>query len=78
VTDWSQSEIDDVREGSQNSARELARLNSKMDHSLANDNALLEVFKKVSQQLDTLTTEIRNLREDLNPKLDKPRKLSNG
>lgn len=78
MTDWSQSEIDDVREGSQNSARELERLNSKMDQSLANDKALLEVFKKVSQQLDTLTTEIRNLREDLNPRLDKPRKLLNG
>lgn len=75
MTEWSQSEIDDVREGTTESARELAKLNSKVDQSLANDKALLEIFKKVSQQLDTLTGEIRALRNDLTPSLDKPRKL---
>lgn len=75
MTDWSQSEIDDVRKGSTESARELAKLNAKADQSLAHDKALLEIFKKVSQQLDTLTNEIRELRNDLSPSLDKPRKL---
>ena len=75
MTEWSQSEIDDVRQGTTESASELAKLNGKADQALANDKALLEIFKKVSQQLDTLTTEIRALRNDLSPSLDKPRKL---
>lgn len=75
MTEWSQSEIDDVREGTTESAHELAKLNAKATQSLTNDKALLEVFKKVSQQLDALTTEIRELRNDLSPTLDKPRKL---
>ncbi|MBL8713404.1 MAG: hypothetical protein JNM12_10925 [Alphaproteobacteria bacterium] len=75
MTEWSQSEINDVRKGTTESARELAKLNGKVDQSLANDKALLEIFKKVSQQLDTLTDEIRALRNDLAPSLDKPRKL---
>lgn len=75
MTEWSQSEIDDVREGTTESARELAKFNAKADQSLANDKALLDVFKKVSQQLETLTSEIRELRNDLSPTLDKPRKL---
>lgn len=75
MTDWSQSEIDDVREGTTESARELAALNRKADQALANDKALLEIFAKVSQQLGSLTDEIRELRNDLNPSLDKPRKL---
>lgn len=77
MTEWSQSEIDDVREGTTESARELTALNRKIDQSLANDKALLEIFTRVSQQLGTLTDEIRGLRNDLNPAIDKPRKLGN-
>ena len=75
MTDWSQSEINEVRAGATKTTRELEKLNEKQDVALANDKAMLEAFNRIARQLKLLTSEIRGLRRDLNPQLDKPRKL---
>lgn len=75
MTDWSQREIDDVRYGTKDSADELKKLNQKQDKALENDRAILEAFNRLTRQLEVLTDEVRGLREDLNPKLEKPGKL---
>lgn len=76
MTEWSQREIDDVRYGTKGSSDELKKLNEKIDKSLQNDAALIDIFTKIAQKLDVLAGEIKGLREDLNPKLEKP-KLGN-
>jgi hypothetical protein len=68
MTDWSQSEIDQVRHGISKAVRELETQNR-------NNEALLNLFNKISGQLETLTQEIRGLREDISPTLDKPGRL---
>lgn len=73
MTEWSQREIDDVRYGTKGSSDELKKLNDKIDKSLQNDAALMDIFTKIAQKLDALTDEIKGLREDLNPKLEKPK-----
>ncbi|HYD17440.1 MAG TPA: hypothetical protein VEF76_03050 [Patescibacteria group bacterium] len=76
MTEWSQSEIDDVRSNTKASQRELEKLNERAERALKMDVALLETFQKVSLQLGELTNEIKQLRNDLKPQLDKPRKLA--
>ena len=69
MTEWSQGEIDQVRNGISKTVEELQKANGT-------DEALLEAFNRISRQLETLTQEIRALREDIHPPMDKPgRKL---
>lgn len=77
MTDWSQSEIDQVRHGISDTVERLEELNAKLDGRLQNDRALMEIFNRISGQLEILTQEIRALREDIHPPMDKPgRKLA--
>ncbi len=75
MTEWSQSEINEVRKGTTKTFEELEKLNTKQDEALANDKAMLEAFNRIARQLEALTTEIRGLRGDLSLQLDKPCKL---
>lgn len=45
------------------------------EKSLKLQMELLEAFQRVARSLDGLTAEIKGLRDDLNPKLDKPAKF---
>lgn len=45
------------------------------DMGLKNDEKMAEAFNRVATALEGLTAEIRGLRADLNPSLDKTRKL---
>lgn len=75
MTDWSQGEINDVRNGVKSTANGVKDLNAKQDKALANDKAILDAFNKLGQQIERLTREVKGLREDLNPQLDKKAKL---
>jgi len=39
------------------------------------DKQLIEAFTRVASAIEKLTAEVRGLREDLSPQLDKPKKL---
>lgn len=75
MADWWQSEIDDVRKGVMQSAEELKKLNKKQDQSLENDKAIIEAFNNLGKQIENLAREVKGLRDDLNPSLDKKSKL---
>lgn len=75
MTEWSQGEIDQVRNGITETNKQLKDLNQKTDTALRNDKALADAFGKVAEAIDALTREIKALREDINPKLEKDRKL---
>lgn len=75
MADWWQHEIDDVRNGIKQSADELKRLNEKQDKALENDRAMIEAFNNLSRQIENLAREVRGLREDLSPSLEKKAKL---
>lgn len=71
MTEGYQTEIDEVRHGITKTAEELEKLNKKQDQGLANDKAMIDAFNKVAKQLEALVSEIKGLREDLNPTLEK-------
>lgn len=73
MTDWSQSEIDDVRNGARKTAAELEKLNRKADQALENDKLLIEAFNRMAKAVESLASEVRGLRSDLSPKIEKKR-----
>ncbi len=54
----------------------LSTMQSDMAEAAGNQKLMLQAFNKVAAALETLTGEIRDLRRDLNPELDKPVKLA--
>ncbi len=54
----------------------LAKMQSDMAKADGNQQLMLQAFNKVAAALETLTGEIRDLRRDLKPELDKPVKLA--
>lgn len=45
------------------------------EKGLKQDAQMLDAFNRMAQAVEALTEEVRGLRADLNPELDKPRKL---
>ena len=76
MSEWSYYEISDVKDGVKKTKDTVAVMAKKQDQALANDKAMLDAFAKISKQLGELTTEIKGLRSDMNPKLDKTVKLA--
>lgn len=56
--------------------RTMSQMQSDMAKAEGNQQLMLAAFNKVAAALETLTDEIRELRRDLNPELDKPVKLA--
>jgi hypothetical protein len=56
--------------------RTLSQMQADMAKADGNQKLMLAAFNKVAAALETLTEEIRDLRRDLNPELDKPVKLA--
>ena len=56
--------------------RTMSQMQSDMAKAEGNQQLMLAAFNKVAAALETLTEEIRELRRDLNPELDKPVKLA--
>ncbi len=54
----------------------LAEMQDDIAEAAGNQKLMLQAFNKVAAALETLTGEIRALRRDLNPELDKPVKLA--
>lgn len=67
---------DTVKEAEQRVQRTLSQMQSDMAKAEGNQQLMLAAFNKVASALETLTEEIRELRRDLNPELDKPVKLA--
>jgi len=67
---------DTVKEAEQRVQRTLSQMQSDMAKADGNQQLMLTAFNKVAAALETLTGEIRELRRDLNPELDKPVKLA--
>lgn len=71
MTDWSQTEIDEVRNGTKKTAAELEKLNRKTDQALENDKQMIEAFNRMARAVESLATEVKGLRNDLAPKIEK-------
>ena len=67
---------DTVKEAEQRVQRTLSQMQSDMAKADGNQQLMLAAFNKVVAALETLTGEIRELRRDLKPELDKPVKLA--
>ncbi len=64
-----------VTEAEQRVQKTLARMQEDMVQADGNQLKMLVAFNRVAAALEMLTGEIRELRADLNPELDKPVKL---
>ncbi len=72
MAEWGQYEIDDVRATGKRTADAVEKIADVMKKSQTTDRELIEAFNKVAKQLEILTAEVRGLRQDLSPDLDKP------
>ncbi|MBI1214782.1 MAG: hypothetical protein GC185_03060 [Alphaproteobacteria bacterium] len=66
--------VQSIREVNEDMLKELKALRAQQDRSLQNDLRMAEAFNRVAQALEGLTREVRGLRDDLTPPLDKPKK----
>ncbi|TAL30306.1 MAG: hypothetical protein EPN97_12860 [Alphaproteobacteria bacterium] len=64
-----------VRETGEATAAKLEQLRLQNEKQLANDERLIEAFNRMSRAVEQLAHEVRELREDLKPSIDKPRRL---
>lgn len=67
---------DSIKGAEQRVQHTLSQMRSDMAKADGNQQLMLAAFNKVAAALETLTGEIRELRRDLNPELDKPVKLA--
>ncbi|MCC7036262.1 MAG: hypothetical protein IT560_03035 [Alphaproteobacteria bacterium] len=67
---------DAVADAEKRVQRTLQQMQSDMAKADGNQKLMLAAFNKVAAALETLTGEIRDLRRDLNPELDKPVRLA--
>ena len=45
------------------------------EKSLSNDERLIEAFNRMAAAVETLASEVKQLRDDLTPAVDKPKRL---
>jgi len=64
--------VQDIKSASEDTLREIRELRRLQERTLSNDARLAEAFERVAAALEGLTQEVRGLREDLTPKMDKP------
>lgn len=64
-----------VREAGELTSAKLDQLRQQNDKGLANDERLIEAFNRMSRAVEGLAHEVRALREDLKPSIDKPKRL---
>ena len=55
--------------------KRLRKLEENSTRAADTGEKMLEVFNRIAVALETLSTDVRQLRADLNPALDKPQKL---
>jgi hypothetical protein len=65
-----------VNKAGRQTVAELQKLSVAAGKGLENDERLLAAFNRMTEAVAALGGEIRALREDLNPSLDKPSRLS--
>lgn len=64
-----------VDEARRKTSEELQQLKKSAKSSAEMQEKLFEAFNRMTQVLENLSEEVRGLRSDLNPTLDKPKKL---
>jgi len=64
-----------VRNGDEVTQNLLRRLNDQLEQGAKHDRETAQAFNRVAAALEKMTDEIRGLREDLTPRIDKPKKL---
>lgn len=64
-----------VRETGEANAAKLEQLRLQNEKQLVNDERLIEAFNRVARAVEGLAHEVRELREDLTPSIDKPKRL---
>jgi len=70
------SDTEELLEGLRKDVRRAAKkAEASQDQSLKNDERMIEAFTRVAQAMEALTKEVKGLREDINPSMDKPKKL---
>ncbi|MDP2205083.1 MAG: hypothetical protein Q8K65_02130 [Alphaproteobacteria bacterium] len=65
-----------VRNGDDVTQKLLRRLSDQLEKSADNDREIARAFNRTAEALERMTAEIRGLREDLTPSLEKPKKLA--
>jgi hypothetical protein len=64
-----------IREAGEMTATQLDALRKQGERGLANDERMIEAFNRMASAMENLTREVRQLREDLTPAIDKPKRL---
>lgn len=65
-----------IRSGDETTHKLLRRLGEQMERGADADRDLVRAFNRTAEALEKMTGEIRALREDLTPSLEKPKKLA--
>ena len=64
-----------VRETGELTAAKLEQIRLQNEKQLANDDRLIAAFNRMAAAVEGLAKEVRELREDLTPSIDKPKRL---
>jgi hypothetical protein len=64
-----------TREAGEATAAKLEQIRLQNEKQLSNDERLIEAFNRLARAVEGLADEVRELREDLTPSIDKPRRL---
>jgi len=65
-----------VRSGDEVTQKLLRRIGDQLEKDAENDREIARAFNRTAAALENMAAEIRGLREDLTPALQKPKKLA--
>lgn len=64
-----------VREAGELTTAKLDQIRLQNEKQIANDERMIEAFNRMARAIEGLAHEVHELREDLTPSIDKPRRL---